>query len=58
MSANQDYKELFSILNAEKVEYLIAGAHAVIFYTEPRYTKNLDIWVNPTKKMLNLSMRL
>ena len=50
MSANQDYKELFSILNAEKVEYLIAGAHAVIFYTEPRYTKDLHIWVNPTKK--------
>jgi hypothetical protein len=24
------------------------GAHAVIFYTEPRYTKDIDIWVDPT----------
>jgi hypothetical protein len=26
----------------------VAGAHAVIYHTEPRYTKDLDIWVNPT----------
>ena len=48
MSANQDYKELFSKLNGEKAEYLVIGAHAVIFYTEPRYTKDLDVWVNPS----------
>ena len=48
MSANQDFKDLFNILNAEKVEYLIVGAHAVIYYTEPRYTKDLDILVKPT----------
>ena len=23
-------------------------AHAVMFYAEPRYTKDLDLWVNPT----------
>jgi hypothetical protein len=48
MSANRDFKELFKIFNEENVEYLIVGAHAVIFYAEPRYTKDLDIWVNPT----------
>ncbi len=48
MSSNQDFKELFKILNEENVEYLIVGAHAVIFYAEPRYTKDMDIWVNPT----------
>jgi hypothetical protein len=50
MSANPDYKDLFSIFNAEKVEYLIVGAHAVIFYAEPRYTKDVDIWINPTNE--------
>ena len=29
---------------------LIVGAYAVIFYTEPRYTKGLNIWVNPTRE--------
>lgn len=48
MPANPDFKELLSIFNAEHVEYLVAGAHAVIYHTEPRYTKDLDIWVNPT----------
>ncbi len=28
---------------AWEVEYLIVGAHAVMFYTEPRYTKDLDL---------------
>jgi len=48
MAANPDFKDLFSIFNEEKVEYLVAGAHAVIYFSEPRYTKDLDIWVNPT----------
>lgn len=44
-----DYRELLSILNRHKVKYLIVGAYAVIHYTEPRYTKDLDIWIEPTK---------
>lgn len=48
MPANQDFKEIFRLLNAEGVEYVIVGAHAVMFYTEPRYTKDIDILVNPT----------
>jgi len=48
MPANPDFKDLFSIFNEEGVEYLVAGAHAVIYFSEPRYTKDLDIWVNPT----------
>jgi predicted nucleotidyltransferase len=26
----------------------MVGAYAVIYYTEPRYTKDLDIWIEPT----------
>jgi len=49
MPANRDFKELFCAFNEENVEYLVVGAHAYIFYAEPRYTKDLDIWVNPTE---------
>ena len=49
MSHNEDFKDLFKILNEEHVDYLIVGAHAVIYYTEPRYTKDIDVWVAPTK---------
>ncbi|MBI5873989.1 MAG: nucleotidyltransferase [Candidatus Omnitrophica bacterium] len=45
-----DYKELLKILNRHRVKYLIVGAYAVIHYTEPRYTKDLDIWVKPEEE--------
>ena len=44
------FKELLQIFNAEGVEYLLVGAHAVMHYTEPRYTKDHDAWVNPTQE--------
>ena len=45
-----DYKELLSVLNKHRVRYLIIGAYAVIYYTEPRYTKDIDIWVDPEEE--------
>lgn len=42
---SQDYEDLFKVLNAHKIKYLVVGAHAVIFYTEPRFTKDMDIWI-------------
>jgi hypothetical protein len=33
------------IFNANEVKYLIVGGYAVMLYTEPRYTKDLDVWV-------------
>lgn len=45
---HQDFEDLLRCLNAAKARYLIVGAHAVSFYTEPRYTKDIDIWIEPT----------
>ena len=47
MATNPDFNDLLSALSAEGAEFLIVGAHAVMFYTAPRYTKALDIWVRP-----------
>lgn len=43
-----DYRDLLKILNKHRVRYLIVGAYAVIYYTEPQYTKDLDVWIEPT----------
>jgi hypothetical protein len=43
---SSDYKDLLKSLNAAGVRYLIVGGYAVMIYTEPRYTKDLDIWVD------------
>lgn len=48
MTVNSDFRDLFAAFNDESVDYLVVGAHAVMFYTEPRYTKDLDIWVRPS----------
>ena len=42
---SQDYVDLFSALNTFKVKYLVVGAQAVSFYAQPRFTKDMDVWV-------------
>ncbi len=46
MALNSDFKELLSILNEAQAKYLVVGGYAVIEHTEPRYTKDLDIWIS------------
>ena len=45
----QDLIDLFVELNGAEARYLIVGAHAVIHYAGPRYTKDLDLWTDPTR---------
>ncbi len=42
---NQDFKEFIELLNVHKVRYLVVGGYAVALHGHPRYTKDLDIWV-------------
>jgi hypothetical protein len=46
MAENPHYRELLQLLNEFDVEYLIVGGFAVMKYGEPRYTKDLDVWVH------------
>jgi len=45
MFVNPDFSDLLSIFNDAKVKYLVIGGYATIQYTEPRYTKDLDLWI-------------
>jgi len=55
MGENPDYKELLQLLNQFEVKYLIVGGFAVMKYGEPRYTKDLDVWVyNSSQNSLRL----
>ena len=42
---NQDFKEFIQSLNANSVRYLLVGGYALAAHGHPRYTKDLDIWV-------------
>jgi predicted nucleotidyltransferase len=48
MNGNRDFKDLLRAFSRGRVRYLIVGAYAVIHYTEPRYTKDIDLWVDPS----------
>ncbi len=46
MFVNSDFSDLLKIFNANGVEYLVIGGYALIQYAEPRYTKDLDLWIS------------
>ncbi len=50
---SQDFKEFVKLLIDHKVEYLIVGGYAVGIHGHPRYTGDLDIWINPTLENAN-----
>jgi len=47
---NPDFKEFIQSLNDNGARYLIIGGYAVAFHGYPRYTKDLDVWVEMTAK--------
>jgi hypothetical protein len=46
MLTSPDFRELLSLLEKHKVRYLVVGGYAMMKYTEPRFTKDLDLWVS------------
>ncbi len=50
MRIEKDYEELLRLFNKNKVKYCIVGAYAVAFYSKPRYTKDIDIMVQPAEE--------
>lgn len=49
MDVSPDYEDLFKILNKYKVRYLLIGAYAVVYYTQPRFTNDIDVWIDATR---------
>lgn len=46
MFVNADFSDLLNLFKANNVKYLVIGGYAVIQYTEPRFTKDLDLWIS------------
>lgn len=48
MEIQEDFREFFALLNAHKVEFIIVGGYALAFHGAPRYTGDIDVYINPT----------
>lgn len=46
MFVNSDFSDLLRIFNDNNVRYLVIGGYALIQYAEPRFTKDLDLWIS------------
>ena len=45
---NPDFRDLLRALSDAGARFLVGGAYAVSFHSEPRATGDLDIWIDPT----------
>ena len=45
---NSDFRELLQCFARHRVRYLVVGGYAVIHYAQPRFTKDLDLWIEPS----------
>lgn len=45
MLTDPNWIELLDLFKNYEVRFLVVGGHAVMNYTEPRYTKDLDVWI-------------
>lgn len=46
--ATKDFEELFAVFLSKGVRFVVVGAHALAHHAKPRYTKDLDVLVEPS----------
>ena len=44
----RDFEDLLLLFDEHEVRYLIVGGLAFIYHAKPRYTKDMDLWVEAT----------
>lgn len=49
MKVEKDFKEFIELLNFNKVKYLVVGGYAFAYYAKPRFTKDIDIFVEASE---------
>jgi len=50
MRVEKDFAEFIALLNKNSVRYLVVGGYAFSFHAEPRYTKDIDFFVDGTEE--------
>ena len=50
MELYRDFSDLLRAFSNAGVEYLVVGAHALSVHDRARATKDLDVWIRPTRE--------
>ncbi|MGH7336319.1 MAG: hypothetical protein ACREI7_01955 [Myxococcota bacterium] len=46
MDSVRDFEDILELFGRHDVRYLVIGGLAFIFHAKPRYTKDIDLWVD------------
>ena len=46
MDTIHDFEDMLALLDRHRVRYLIIGGLAFIYHAKPRYTKDMDLWLD------------
>lgn len=58
MRVENDFKKFIGLLNEHKVRYLIIGGFAYSFYAEPRFTKDIDFYIDTSSVNANKLLKV
>jgi hypothetical protein len=50
-----DFEDMLELLDRHGVRYLIVGGLAFIYHAKPRYTKDMDLWIDPDLENVRLA---
>ena len=50
MDTVQDFEDILDLFDQHAVRYLIIGGLAFTYHAKPRYTKDIDLWVDSDQK--------
>ena len=53
METLPDFEDMLSLLYKHHVRYLVIGGLAFIYHVKPRYTKDMDLWIDPSRENID-----
>ena len=53
MNIHPDFEELLRLFEEHQVDYMIVGGYAVAFHGYPRFTKDIDLFFNPSDENID-----
>ncbi len=54
MDTVKDFEDILELFERHRVRYLIVGGMAFIYHAKPRYTKDIDLWIDPAPDNVRL----
>ena len=57
MDAVRDFEDMLDAMQRHGVRYLIVGGLAFIYHAKPRFTKDMDLWIEPTPENIRRANR-